>query len=103
MAGTGMDGFKAHYGKIDAGGLDLSEVARQLQSILDTMDQDLQPLRAGWSGEAQQSYLRAKEQWSQGMNGLKQVLAEIAALLPEVSGHINRVDVRNAGLFTPSR
>ncbi|MDN6429868.1 MAG: WXG100 family type VII secretion target [Propionibacterium sp.] len=91
--------LKVNYGTLDGASQDLSTGATHIQGALDTMDQELQQLKSNWEGDAQQAYEVAKQRWTEGMNGMRDVLAKISQLVATANQSYNQTDHTNANRF----
>lgn len=72
-----MVDMRVNFGAIATAAADIQSGANEVQSTLDTMDQQLQPLRANWTGEASQAYEAAKAKWTTAITDMKTLLADI--------------------------
>jgi 6 kDa early secretory antigenic target len=70
-----------------------------IKSQLDQLESEVGKLRAGWSGEAQQSYDQAQAKWTQSITDLNQLLQMIAARTIEIAGTYRDNDARSAQRF----
>lgn len=88
-----------NYGALNTASEQLSSGVNGIQSNLDTMDSELRQLQTNWEGDAQQAYLRAKAQWTEGMNGMRDVLAQIVTLVDAANQSYSATDRGNAARF----
>jgi WXG100 family type VII secretion target len=79
------DGIKVDYATIHAAADDCNSAGGQLQAQFDQLKSDLNPLIQSWDGNAKESYLAAQRVWDQKFDDLKQVLAQIASVLPQIA------------------
>lgn len=91
--------LKVNYGSLSTASGDLNAGATAIQSTLDNMDAELQQLRSNWEGDAQEAYLIAKQQWTEGMTGMRDVLAQISTLVDSANQSYNSTDSANAARF----
>ena len=82
--------LKVNYATLSTASTDLSDGANGIQSTLDSMDAD---------GEAQQAYLTAKQQWTEGMDDMRQVLLQISQLVDQANQSYSSTDQANAARF----
>lgn len=75
--------LKVNHGALDGASGDLASGGANIQSAPDTMDAELQQLKANWEGDAQMAYQDAKARWTEGMNGMRQVLLTSPAWSPK--------------------
>lgn len=88
-----------NYGALNTASEQLTDGVNGIQTALDTMDADLKQLQSNWEGEAQQSYLAAKAQWTEGMNGMRDVLRQIGTLVDAANQSYSTTDQQNAARF----
>lgn len=79
------DGIKVDYATIHAAADDCTNTGNELQAQFDQLMQDLTPLTHDWQGAARTAYDAAQKQWNDSFEDLKQVLAQIAAVLPQLA------------------
>ena len=92
--------LKVNYGSLSTASSDLNSGATAIQSTLDNMDAELQQLRSHWEGDAQEAYLVAKQQWTEGMTGMRDVLAQISTLVESANQSYSSTDSANAARFS---
>ena len=91
--------LKVNYGALSTASADINTGATGIQNPLDQMDSELQQLQTNWEGDAQQAYQVAKAKWTEGMTGMRDVLARISVLVEQANQDYNSTDHHNAGLF----
>ena len=93
------EGIKVSYATINAAAEDCKSTGTELQQAFDPLKDDLKPLITTWSGAAKDQYDQAQRNWDQRFEDLKQVLAQIAAALPQISDGYQATDKAVEGLF----
>ncbi|WP_328606222.1 WXG100 family type VII secretion target [Amycolatopsis sp. NBC_00345] len=93
------DGIVVDYATIHAAADDCTSTGKELQQSFDTLKDDLNPLIQSWSGEAKDQYMNAQREWDQKFEDLKQVLAQIAAVLPQIADGYQSTDKGVQNLF----
>jgi len=78
---------------------EIRQDAQYMQTVLDDLDTKIRALAANWEGDAQQAYLVAKQKWSQGMEGIRQTLADIATLISETNQSFTNIDKKGAAMW----
>jgi early secretory antigenic target protein ESAT-6 len=78
-------GIKVDYATIHAAAEDCNSTVKQLEQQFQTLKDDLNPLTHEWQGNAKESYMSAQAQWDQKFEDLKQVLSQIAIILPQIA------------------
>ncbi|WP_370946462.1 WXG100 family type VII secretion target [Amycolatopsis sp. cg5] len=79
------DGISVDYATIHAAADDCKNTGSELQGQFDQLMQDLSPLTHDWEGAAKEAYGVAQKQWNDAFEDLKQVLAQIASVLPQLA------------------
>jgi len=93
------EGIKVSYATIHAAADDCQTTGGELQQAFDQLKDDLKPLIATWSGSAKDQYDQAQRTWDQKFEDLKQVLAQIAAALPQIADGYQSTDSAVEGLL----
>ncbi len=69
----------------------IEEMQQQTQAIsqtLATLEEDLAPLKAGWSGDDKKEYLNVQQQWNNAVEQMRLLLAQNRDLVQDVAdGH----------------
>ncbi len=91
--------LRVNHGALDGASGDLAAGAANIQSALDTMDAEPQQLKSNWEGDAQEAYQIAKARWTEGMNGMREVLAHISRMVAEANSVYQQTDRRGASRF----
>ena len=96
---TDGPGILVNYATIHAAADDCNTTGGELQQAFDRLKGDLRPLVTTWTGSAKDQYDQAQRQWDQKFEDLKQVLAQIAAALPQIADGYQSTDKAVEGLF----
>ncbi|MBK5250150.1 MAG: WXG100 family type VII secretion target [Actinomycetales bacterium] len=91
--------FKANFGGIATASSDIGTAANNLEQKLNDMDSQLQALRSDWTGEAAESYQRAKTAWTTAISDMKVLLSEIGSQVGQDGQDFQAGDNRNARRF----
>jgi WXG100 family type VII secretion target len=99
---TGFEGTPAQF----------TDAERRVTEVRVSMDQnlstladrielknDLNPLMITWHGDAKDQYEEAQRKWNDRFTALKQVLAQIAAALPQIADGYQSTDNSVKALF----
>ncbi len=92
-------GIVVNYATIQAAADDCNATGGELQAAFDRLKDDLKPLITTWTGSAKEQYDQAQRTWDSKFEDLKQVLAQIAAALPEIANGYQATDNAVEGLF----
>ena len=91
--------FRVNHGALNTASADLATGGQNIQSALDTMDAELQQLKTNWEGDAQQAYEVAKARWTEGMQGMRAVLADISRMVAQANTDYLHTDRGSAARF----
>ena len=91
--------FKANFEGIATAGADIVSGANKIEQQLNDMDAQLQPLRSDWTGAAAESYQQAKNNWTNGISDMKQLLTEIGNAVSQGGQDYQSTDSSNANRF----
>ncbi|MEV6645182.1 WXG100 family type VII secretion target [Amycolatopsis sp. NPDC051758] len=92
-------GIVVNYATIRAAADDCTQTGGELQQAFDRLQDDLKPLVTTWTGSAKEQYDAAQRKWNEKFEDLKQVLAQIAAALPQIADGYQSTDSAVEGLF----
>jgi early secretory antigenic target protein ESAT-6 len=79
------DGMKVDYATINRAADDCKDSGTELQQLFDQLKSDLAPLTNSWEGDAQIAYGQKQQEWDSSFEDLKQLLAQIAGVLPQMA------------------
>lgn len=91
--------FKANFEAIDVAAGDISTGANGIESKLNDMDSQLQPLQADWTGSASESYQQAKARWEKALTEMKELLVNIGRATTEGNQDYQQTEKANANRF----
>ena len=94
-----MDGIRVYHEGLDRAADDLHAAVRRIDERLDRLEAELAPLRADWTGEAQQAYEVARRRWEQAMREMRDVLDATGRTVIESNGAYRAADLRGAAAF----
>lgn len=77
----------------------LSDGASAIDTMLDTLQSDVNTLLNSWSGEAQLAYYDIQSQWVTSMAELKEILSAISSTTGEIKTDYTQADSTIAGMF----
>ena len=86
-----------NYGQIDQAVADMRAGVNKLNTKLEDMDSELKQLQRSWDGQAKRAYDAAK--WTEGMDGIVEILTGVAAAVAEARQSAQATDARNADGF----
>lgn len=94
-----MNNIRVSHGALDTAQANLKSKADQIESTLSSMDQQLSPLRDGWDGQARLAYDQAKAEWTQAMQNMHMLLAQISGGVGQANSAFQEADRSSAASF----
>lgn len=94
-----FDGLLVNHGSLEAAAAQLLSSARSIDARLDVLESDLRPLRSGWSGQAQLSYVQAKSTWDTAIAEMIVLLSQVSGLVSHANAEYRGADLRGAQRF----
>jgi early secretory antigenic target protein ESAT-6 len=94
-----FDGIKVEHGKLDAGSADVMAAAKDIQSRLDTLEDELKPLASDWTGAAKEAYREAKATWDKAIADMIALLEQASLNVDTSNQEYKAADARGAGRF----
>ena len=94
-----MDGIRVAHEGLERAADDLRAAVRRIDERLDRLEGELAPLRAEWTGEAQQAYEVARHRWEQAMREMRDVLDATGHHVADSNAAYRAADLRGAAAF----
>lgn len=94
-----MSDILYNYGQIEQAVADMGAGVNSLNGKLEDMDSQLRQLQSSWDGQAKQAYEVSKAKWTDGMNGIVEILQSVSAAVSEARQSAEATDSRNAASF----
>lgn len=94
-----IDNIRVAHAGLDRAADGLHAACRRIDERLDRLEGELAPLRADWTGEAQQAYEVARGRWEQAMREMRDVLESTSRTVVESNGAYRAADLRGATAF----
>ena len=95
-----FDGIRVDHGALDQAAADLKATARQIESRLNELEDELRPLASDWTGSAKESYRQAKNTWDTAMSEMIQLLEQVGIAVSTSNSEYKAADNRGAGRFS---
>ncbi|MGN0064161.1 MAG: WXG100 family type VII secretion target [Nocardioides sp.] len=95
-----FDGIKVNHGSLEQGAADVRTAARRIESRLDELESQLNPLRNDWNGNAKLAYDQAKAKWDQAMTEMIELLDRASMGVSQSNDEYRQADQRGAGRFS---
>jgi early secretory antigenic target protein ESAT-6 len=96
-AGTGR--LAVSFGGLDGISGEIAAGVSKLEGRLNRLEQDLNPLKADWTGEAAAAYQQAKAKWDAAIADLKATLAQTGHAVTDSSADYKSTETKNASAF----
>lgn len=93
------DRIRVSHEGLDRASEQLHHGVRRIDERLDRLEGELAPLRADWTGEAQQAYELARRRWEQAMREMRDVLDSTGRTVVESNAAYRAADLRGAAAF----
>jgi 6 kDa early secretory antigenic target len=94
-----LDGLKVNHGGLDQAADDLVGIVNKIDSRMQNLERELNPLRANWIGDAQQAYTVAKQRWDGAIHDMRQLLQSTSQQVTQSNADYRAADVRGARSF----
>lgn len=94
-----MESIRVSHEGLDRAAEGLHAAVRRIDERLDRLEAELSPLRADWTGEAQQAYEVARRRWEAAMREMRDVLDSTSRTVVESNGAYRAADLRGAAAF----
>ncbi len=94
-----MDGIRVNHAGLDQAAADLGRMVKDIDNRLNTLESELAPLRADWSGNAQMSYTQAKAKWDNAIEEMKLLLDDTSRTVYQSNADYQAADTRGARAF----
>ncbi len=96
----GFDGIKVDHGALDETSQNLLTAAKNIDARLNTLEDELKPLQANWTGSAKESYAVAKQTWDQAIAEMILLLQDVGNAVSMSNGEYKSADQRGANRFS---
>lgn len=94
-----FDGINVQHGKLDQGSADVMAAAKDIQSRLDNLEDELKPLANDWTGAAKEAYREAKATWDKAIADMIVLLEQASANVSTSNDEYKSADQRGAHRF----
>lgn len=94
-----LDGLKVVHPGLDRAADDLLGVVNRIDARLQRLEQELEPLRARWIGDAQQAYALARARWDAAVAEMRDLLLRTSQQVTLANTAYRAADVRGARAF----
>ena len=94
-----LDGLKVNHAGLDQAADDLMGIVNKIDARMQHLEQELNPLRANWVGDAQQAYTVAKARWDGAIHEMKDLLRSTSQQVTQSNAEYRAADARGARSF----
>jgi early secretory antigenic target protein ESAT-6 len=94
-----FDGINVQHGRLDQGSADVMAAAKDIQTRLDTLEDELKPLASDWTGAAKEAYREAKATWDKAIADMIVLLEQASSNVDTSNQEYKAADTRGANRF----
>jgi len=94
------DTIKVSFAGLQQGAVDIGNSAKAIDTHLDQLKKDLQPLVSTWTGTASENYQAFQGEWDKAAADLQQVLASIGTAVSRAGDDYADGERNNANRWT---
>jgi early secretory antigenic target protein ESAT-6 len=94
-----FDGINVQHGRLDQGSADVMVAARDIQTRLNDLEDELRKLSGRWTGAAQGAYEEAKATWDKAIADMIVQLEQASANVDTSNQEYKAADSRGANRF----
>jgi early secretory antigenic target protein ESAT-6 len=94
-----LDGLKVNHAGLDRAADDLMGIVNRIDARMQQLEEELDPLRASWIGEAQQAYAVAKARWDAAVDEMRDLLRSTSQQVTRSDAEYRAADARGARSF----
>ena len=95
-----LDGLRVNHGELEAAAQNMYATVKKLDESLNSLETDIAPKVATWSGEQKEAYRVSKASWDWAMQEMKDLLDESHRTVYQSNDEYRRADTRGASRFT---
>jgi len=99
MTGNGFDGLVVNHGGLQEVTDHLYKMVKDIDDRMNTLERDLAPLQAEWSGEAQLAYINSKNKWDTAILEMQTLLNDTGTTVGQSNQDYHSADMRGANSF----
>ncbi|AKK02341.1 WXG100 family type VII secretion target [Corynebacterium epidermidicanis] len=84
--------IKYSFGEIETAAMDINATSGRINSLLDALKTQIQPMVATWEGTSATAYQEAQQKWDRSAAELNTILATIASTVREGNDRMSEVN-----------
>ena len=93
------DGLVVNHGGLDQASQDLYSAVKAIDDRMNRLENELNPLKSDWEGNAQLAYQQAKTKWDTAIAEMMQLLSSTSSTVSQSNGEYQAADNRGANSF----
>jgi early secretory antigenic target protein ESAT-6 len=94
-----LDGLRVNHAGLDEAAGDLMRIVARIDTRLNQLQQELEPLRTSWLGDAQRAYAVAAARWDAAISEMGDLLAGTSQQVTRSNAEYRAADARGARSF----
>jgi len=94
-----LDGIRVQHAALDKAAEDMYSTVKEIDTRMDRLERELQPLRSDWSGGQQVAYDQAKAKWDWAIQEMRDLLDESRRTVYMSNDEYKAADKRGAAQF----
>ena len=93
------DGLVVNHGGLDQASQDLYSAVKAIDDRMNRLENELNPLKSDWEGNAQLAYQQAKTKWDTAIAEMMQLLNDTGTTVGQSNQDYHSADLRGANSF----
>jgi early secretory antigenic target protein ESAT-6 len=94
-----LDGLKVNHAGLDQAADDLMGIVNKIDSRMNDLERELNPLRSQWIGDAKNAYDAAKTKWDGAIHEMRDLLHSTSQQVSQSNSEYKSADARGARSF----
>ncbi len=94
-----LDGIRVHHAGLEQAAQDLRDTVTRIDTRMNQLEGELNPLRHGWAGNARTAYDGAKARWDAAIAEMRDLLAQTSGAVQQSNAEYLAADARGARAF----
>jgi early secretory antigenic target protein ESAT-6 len=95
-----MNELKVTHGNLDLASTDLDTASKNLQTLIDDLNRELDKRQQSWTGSAKDAYVPAKAQWNGAISDMRQLLFDLGQAVDHSNQSYLAADLQGSKLFS---
>lgn len=94
-----LDGIRVKHSALDQAAADMYDTVKKIDDRMNRLEQELEPLRSDWHGQAQEAYRLAKAKWDRAIQEMRDLLDQSHQSVYQSNAEYMAADRRGAAQF----